>query len=56
MEFDGSCQSEEVAEVIIVVAVQEYRIEVKVEACLGFVPDGSKTGRVEFLNSSSLFL
>ena len=53
MEFDGVCQGEEVTEVIVVVTVQEDRIEVKVEADLVSMPDRSKTEGVEFLDGSS---
>jgi hypothetical protein len=53
VEFDGTCQGKEVTEVIVVVAVQEYRVEVKVEAGLASVPDRPKTERVEFFDGSS---
>jgi hypothetical protein len=51
--FAEACQGEEVTEVIVVVAVQEDRIEVKVKAGLISVPGRSKTEMVEFLDGSS---
>jgi len=53
VEFAVARQSEEVAEVVVVVAVQEDRVEVKVDASLAFVPDRPKTGRVQSLDRSS---
>ena len=52
MKFDRTCQDEEVTEVIIVVAVQEDYIKVKVEAGLVSVPDRSKTEKLKFLNGN----
>jgi hypothetical protein len=53
VEFNKTCQSKKVTEVIIKVTVQEYCVKVKVKAGLASVPNRPKTERVKFFNGSS---